>query len=60
MKGKKSKDLEEVAFAVIDKNNFRRRVAEIREKKLREEAELTQKSSAHSKNKSSSKPTGQR
>ena len=56
MTGKKGIALEEMAIAVIDKTDFRRQVAEIREKKLREEAEFTQKPSAPGKNKSGSKP----
>jgi hypothetical protein len=56
MTGKKVIVLEELAIAAIDKSDFKRQVAEIREKKLREEAEFMHNASAPRKNQRESNP----
>jgi hypothetical protein len=56
MTGKKVIVLEELAIAAFDKSDFKRQVAEIREKKLREEAEFIHKASTPRKNKKGSNP----
>ena len=56
MTGKKGISLEDLAIAVVDQSAFRRKVAEIREKRLKEEAELARKPAAAGKNKKRSEP----